>query len=380
MTPIESQPIKDLRWMGPILDCSGYAAAGRGYLRACMEGNINVQARDRSRSLNLKNRGMDDYIITMYDILEKNKVPSNCPTVQHQVPDQFFKNTKASRSIGYTIFEMASIPSGWATHCNNMDVIWTGSSYSKQAFLNGGVKVPIEVLPHAIDVNMFHPSVEPWTISNRRSFAFLSIMDFHDRKAWKETLRAYWTAFKPGDDVCFILKAFFGSFSDEARKDVMTRIYSWKCELGFTETPPVLFYGHDVPMNDMPGLYRAADCYVGISREGFGLPYFEAMACGLPAIGPEVGGTREYMNEDNSFLVKYDRDVPISADMIQLNPTFSGLKWTSHSWEHLSKVMRTVVENTELRKQKALLGNKNVVENFNFKSIGSRIYSLIPDA
>lgn len=214
----------EIRWMGPLLDCSGYAAAGRGYLRAAEAAGIRIRAVDRSRSSNLANRGMDEDIYATYDRLSRISLPLDAPCVQHQTPDCFYRNLKSKRSIGYTIFEMTGVPRHWVPYCDMMDEIWTGSEYSKAAFASSGVAKPIHVLPHALDMESFSPAGKRWNIENRRGFAFLSVFDFTERKDWKGLLRAYWSAFKPEDDVCLILKVYFGDFTDAARKEIMTRI------------------------------------------------------------------------------------------------------------------------------------------------------------
>jgi glycosyltransferase involved in cell wall biosynthesis len=360
-----------LRWMGPILDCSGYASAARGYLFAADEVGIRIKASDRSRSINLKGKGMDDGIMAMYERLSKAEVADDCPTVQHQVPDQFFNDRKSKLRIGYTIFEMCNVPKEWAKCCNRMDVIWTGSKYAKSAFLNSGVKVPVKVLPHAIDLKVFNTAADPWPIANRRSFAFLSVFDFTERKAWKDLLRAYWDAFSSKDDVCLILKAYFGNFSEEAIRNVARKIKAFRDEERVVDSAPILLYGHDVPYGQMPGLYRSADCYVGVSREGFGLGYAEAMACGLPCIGPEVSGTRQFMTEENSFLVKYVGDEPVGPETSAMYPIFSGLRWAKHSWEHLSELMKKVVHDDAAREEKAEKGFEDVERELSPKKIGN---------
>ena len=359
------------------MDLSGYASAGRGYLIAAERAGIRIRAVDRSRSANLANRGMDDETYAMYQRLSKANVPPEAPTVQHQTPDCFFKNEKTRLSIGYTIFEMCSAPSPWAPYCDMMDVIWTGSEYSKASFVASGVKKPIRVIPHAIDMDAFSPHGPKWDIKNRRGFAFLSVFDFTERKAWKDLLRAYWTAFKPDEDVCLILKVYFGDFSDAARKDLMLRILRYRRDLGLKESPKILVYGHDVPANMMPALYRSADCYVGVSREGFGLPFAEAMACGLGCIGPEVGGTRQFMNERNSFLVKYAGDEPLSQEMTTMFPAFRGLRWARYSWEHLSHLMREAATKPSALKERAEEGTKEVRSSLDYESIGNLMKELL---
>lgn len=370
---------KSLRWLGPILDCSGYASAARGYLRACDEAGLSIQARDRSRSLNLKDKGMDGPILELYNRLYKTKVPDDAPAVQHQVPDCLVKDSRSKCPLAYTIFEMTRVPKHWVSYCNQMSAIWTGSEYSKAAFLNTGVKVPVHVLPHALDMETYSPAGERWNVSNRRKFAFLSVFDFTARKAWQDLLRAYWYAFKNGDDVCLMLKVYYGDFSDASRADIVRRIAAYRNELKITDCAPILLYGYDVPAGAMPALYRSADCYVGVSREGFGLAYAEAMACGLCCIGPEVGGTRQYMRPENSLLVKYLGDEPISQEMVASNPSFEGLSWARHSWEDLAAKMRLVVENEGLRKSLAKKGEESVRTELTFKAIGNRINALLPD-
>lgn len=59
----------------------------------------------------------------------------------------------------------------------------------------------------------------------------------------------------------------------------------------------VRFLG-SVPFIDLPDLYRAADLFVMPSTgEGFGIVYIEAMACGTPAMGLDVGGTSDALDD-----------------------------------------------------------------------------------
>lgn len=56
-----------------------------------------------------------------------------------------------------------------------------------------------------------------------------------------------------------------------------------------------------VPREAMPGWYAAADCFTLPSRtESFGLTYLEAMACGLPCVGPDDAVRREVIGQDGA--------------------------------------------------------------------------------
>ena len=62
---------------------------------------------------------------------------------------------------------------------------------------------------------------------------------------------------------------------------------------------------------DLPELYRAADLFVLPSTgEGFGIVYLEAMACGTPALGLDVGGTPDPLSDGELGAL-----VPVEADL-----------------------------------------------------------------
>jgi len=68
---------------------------------------------------------------------------------------------------------------------------------------------------------------------------------------------------------------------------------------------------------DIPQLLARCDLFVFTSlNEGFGLVIIEAMACGLPIVGPAVGGTPDLINENNGILIPSD-DAPALAAAIR---------------------------------------------------------------
>jgi glycosyltransferase involved in cell wall biosynthesis len=88
---------------------------------------------------------------------------------------------------------------------------------------------------------------------------------------------------------------------------------------------------------DLPFYYNVADLFALPSKSGEGLPLvvLEAMACGLPVIATDVGGTSEVMSEDYRKLVP--PNVPISlAEAI--------LKFSCKDLTALKKELRVMME------------------------------------
>ena len=363
----------ELRWRGPC-DMSGYGMACIGYAIGLSQGGIRLKLVDKSMSINLAGKGMDEHVRQRLQQLEEVPVTRSAPTVQHQVADRILPTKFSDLNIGYTIFEMTSVPPKWVTFCNQMDQIWTGSEYSKEAFVNTGVPAEkIKIIPHIIDFERFNPSVSPLELPRKADFNFVSVFDFQERKAWRELLTAYCRAFSKRDNVCLWLKCYQNSFDREDQIALVAKIHQFIETIAVSNPPRIEVCPFDIPFSLMPSFYNSFDCYVSLSREGFGLTFAEAAACGLSVIGPEKGGVREFLTEENSYLVKYVGDRPISKEMLSINPSFTNLNWAMHSVEHALERMREVYENPEEAKKKAALLQEEVFKKLHYSTVTEKV-------
>lgn len=88
-----------------------------------------------------------------------------------------------------------------------------------------------------------------------------------------------------------------------------------------------------VPDNDLPTLYRAADCFVYPSLfEGFGMPPIEAMACGCPVIssargslGEVVGNAAIIINPENVNQMKQELEGIATDSALRENLSKAGI-------------------------------------------------------
>jgi glycosyltransferase involved in cell wall biosynthesis/GT2 family glycosyltransferase len=73
----------------------------------------------------------------------------------------------------------------------------------------------------------------------------------------------------------------------------------------------------DLPQGAMAAEYSAAEVFVvGSEFEGFGQPGLEALACGVPLVTTDTGGSREYAIHEGTALVVPSGDADAMADAI----------------------------------------------------------------
>ncbi len=108
----------------------------------------------------------------------------------------------------------------------------------------------------------------------------------------------------------------------------------------------------------------------GNSRgEGFGLPYLEAMSCGLPVIGTAWSAMTEFMNPCNSYLVRPDRLGPCKG--MEHIPWYQHwMQWAEPCVNELRYMMRQVFENRNEAQEKAKIARKDVVEKYDWSVTG----------
>jgi len=366
----------ELIYSGP-WDLSGYGSAARDYVRALdpVFPDMKVQNNSNSSALSQVNdRGLSADEMERLSRLGSNSVSSNAIHIQHSVPGMwtsgFYK-----RSAGFTVYESDSLPKTRVWHMNlSVDEIWTASQFNKDTFTAAGITVPVHVIPHIVDVNRFHPDVEPLFIPglDTKKFVFLSVFDFHWRKGWDSLLHAFWSEFTEADDVVLVLKIFSGDDSEKAQDRIQSILQRMKsAHYKDKKTAPVKMFGRFLSHNDMEKLYAAADCFVLASRgEGWGLGYSEAMAMELPTIGTKWSGNLEFMNDENSYLIQIDGLIPIrDANLIRIEPGYIGHKMAQPSIDHLRYLMRWVYTNRAEAEEKGKKARQSLADNFSAAKI-----------
>lgn len=196
------------------------------------------------------------------------------PRPPHYIKYKQFDKPGAT-NVFFTMHESESFEGwkeDWPALLNRCDAIITPTEWNKGVFEKHGITVPITVIPLGIDTKVWHGG---------RTYRF-SIMSLHEglgsnssRENWRETLTAYHEAFQ-----------------ELYEKDVLLTIKSWDmnvvnylshlASLRRKGAPEVRVVELDLTNSDLNGLYAQHWFFVkNANREGWSLPLWEAMACGL---------------------------------------------------------------------------------------------------
>ncbi len=363
-----------LVWTGSLFDPYGYADEARAYLIALDRAGRPAAARDirftndRVRLPSAQQRAVDAAL---------GRTPGGAfALVHHRIPGPGQPLHPEGPDVARTMFETSSVPRAWLPRLLEVDEVWVPCEFNLETFPRGGMPADrLRVLPETIDFDLFDPErTEPLVAHGARGFRFLTNFDFTDRKGWDILLDAWCDAFGPDDDVCLVLKCL-GLHVPEA--EIRARLDAY---LAGRPTAPILLDTRFLPAADMPRLYAGADAFVLASRgEGWGRPWMEAMAMGLPTIGSRWSGTTMFMDDANSWLV--DGEVVEVAESAQSHtPFYRGHRWFHPDREALAAAMVEVRRGGAEVEAKAAAGREGLIDRFGPEPIAARIAELTEGA
>lgn len=258
-----------------------------------------------------------------------------------------FAKLRASRSAfakyaGLTMFETDRLPAGWKDDCLGVDEIWVPSSFNLRSFAAAGVpERMLKRIPCGIDMDRFRPgAAAPLRVEGRRRTNFLSVFEWTPRKGWDVLLLGWANAFSRDDDASLTLKAYI---ADSRPGELAAKIESFYRSRGIdpASLAPIIVVDGFLPEAAMPGLYASADVFALPSRgEGWGLPYLESMASGVPVIATEWSAHLDFVTSENGYLVDHEL-VSVSKEQTNLSSYYGAdHRWADPSVDHFADLLR----------------------------------------
>ncbi len=353
----------EVRIHGIFLDGGGYAKVNRNLAIKLAETGIKVKVDPKKSQNELKAKELAPIIA-----LTRTEISRSHIAIDSIIPS-FAEYSNSRYRVLYTTIESYTLPDQFIESCKLYNEIWVTSPWSKSV-LEKLVKVPIYLVPAGSDPELYCEQGSRFDFKpNIKDLVFISVFGWSYRKGYDVLLKAYFEEFDASENVSLLISSRYQSgttrFHRNKIRDDIDEIMR-----GFPnkDMPHVVRYNQMIPEEQMPQLYRSADCFVLPSRgEGSNLCAPEASLCGLPVIMSNVSGQQMYLREDNAYLVEMDRLIKMRPGQMHLH-YWDGQKFPSMTdpkvIKKLREHMRYVFENKEEAKTKNKNLQKMIKQNY----------------
>ena len=371
----------DLHWYGNFTSYTGFSKMNRAIVFGLANKNVKMKIDMQDCSIEVNSSTMKEL-----NILSNAEINPNAPKVfSATIPLKFLHS---GRKILYTMMENSeTLHNDYVEKLNMFHEIWVPTEFNKKMFEKNKVRAPIYVMPLGVDTERYSPKVEPFDFKfGLNDFVFVSVFKWNYRKGWDILLKAFLEEFDSSEPVSLLVvsRTDVHHKREVIMQDFITARNSVSKEN--STLPHVALFDEPVREIDMPRIYKRANAFVLISRgEGFGLPYCEAAACGLPIIASNCSGQTDYLTKNNSFLVDPDgySKASVNGNMSRLakhcrfyeEQVFPEFK--RPAIEQTKQHMRYVYENYIKAKAKALELTKKIHREYSWDDAVDRIYERI---
>jgi len=374
----------EVYWNGNFLDYGGFARMNRTMVFGLSNRGVKVKVETEPYLVHV-NKSTQSQLQELSNL----SISSNAPKIFGVTIPINLSHT--GKKILYTMIETSEkVHKDYAEKLNLMNEIWVATEYGRRIMRKSNVCVPIYVMPLGVDIERYKPDCGVMDFgSAMRGFRFLSVFRWSYRKGFDILLRAFMEEFSAEDDVSLLMVS---RNMDKPEAHGSNRIVEdfngIKGSIGKSESdlPHIALYTKPIDEKDMPKVYNSCDAFVLISRgEGFGLPYCEAAACGLPVIGTNCSGQSDFLKADNSFLVEPDGFVEARvggtlSNMAKLCHFYEGQVFPDFSSNAINQTrahMRFIYENYQKAKEKAAKLQNLIVHNYTWDMAIDKVYSRI---
>ena len=274
----------------------------------------------------------------------------------------FFKGTYM---IGQWFWELETAPIWYRDAYKYVDELWAPTQFIKEMLERDAPRdVVITHMPLSLQTPKVDAGVSRADFDLDGRFLFLFAFDFRSVMKRKNPLglvEAFTKAFRPGEGPVLVIKCVNG----EKRPNEMSELLA-----AISGRDDIVVIDKYFEAGTSAALMNMCDCYVSLHRsEGLGLTIAEAMLLGKPVIATGYSGNLDFMTPETSYMVPWKRvRVGKGAEAYSSRAT-----WAEPDIDAAAELMRTVYENPEQARAKALVGQNDLQQRFAHDVVGSRM-------
>lgn len=362
-------------FVGPYRQHDGWGLAARDYIRSLATiPNINLTTRPIYLAPGNTDPSFNDEQILTF---ENNIYHKYDAVIQKVLPEYLFYDSRFGKNIGLFTLEICDFSNTKAVrNMNRMDEIWVPSNIEKQSLIKSGVFKPVKTISEPIETQYLHtdeklyygPSIDD-------TFKFYTVCENNFRKNLEDLIVAFNMAFNHYDKVSLVIKT--GGNPEQ----LMKWANSVKKKLHINKRyRNEIFIPNQFSPHDMVKFHNSCDCFVSCSYgESFCRPAAEALCRGKNPIVNKNTGMKDFINDDNGYLVKsYKTPVildtnPISHNIDYYNADQYWYKIDIYDLiEKMQKAYQTYKKDKETWNKKSELG-KSQINLFSYEEIGKKL-------
>ncbi len=300
--------------------------------------------------------------------------------VMHTVPEYWPQLIEpGGYHVGYTVWETSQLPQHFPELINQVDKVLVPARFNRSVFEHSGVTVPVEVVPHILEIKNQMPVLQATRkpADKQNSFVFYSINVWSARKALWTLLHCYLKGFNGDDSVELCLKTSLTGPADERDAELHnTETLVREIKEQYSNPAKIRVIRDRMSAQEIASLHRDGDCYISATHsEGWGLGAFEAAGYGNPVIMTGWGGQLDFLPENLAYLIRC-RLVNVE-DKHGVDSYSADQCWATVDEAHTVELMREVYQYPERARKRARTLAINLKKEFSSERIGRKLYKAI---